>query len=49
VTKRDIENGTFWPKRAHTMIGKKRLDNIEYCFQQVMKNNIEGDMIETGV
>lgn len=44
-----VENGTYWPKRAHTMIGLKRLNNIEYCIKQVIENNIEGDVIETGV
>lgn len=31
------------------MIGKKRLDNIHYCAEQIIKNNIEGDFIEAGV
>jgi hypothetical protein len=34
---------------AHTMIGLKRLDNIQYCVEEVIKNNIPGDLIETGV
>ncbi len=42
-------NGEFWPARAHTMIGLKRLDNLQYCTEDVIKNNIEGDFIETGV
>ena len=41
--------GKDWPIRAHTMIGKKRLDNIQFCFEDVIKNNIDGDIIETGV
>ncbi len=49
ATKFQIENGTYWPKRAHTMIGMKRLNNIEYCFQEIVKNKIPGDVIETGV
>lgn len=43
------EDGSQWPKIAHTMIGKKRLDNIQFCIEQVLKNNIPGDFIETGV
>ena len=31
------------------MIGRKRLNNIQYCFEECIKNNIEGDLIETGV
>jgi hypothetical protein len=45
----DIENGKHWPERAHTMIGRKRMENIRYCLQSVLENNIEGDVIETGV
>jgi hypothetical protein len=37
------------PQRAHTMIGIKRLNNIQFCLEDVIKNNIEGDLIETGV
>lgn len=44
-----IENGLIWPDRAHSMIGLKRLDNIQYCVEDILKNNIEGDLIETGV
>lgn len=49
ATDSDIENGTHWPERAHTMIGRKRMENIRHCLQDVLKNNIEGDLIETGV
>jgi O-methyltransferase len=43
------ENGTVWPVRAHTMIGLKRLNNIQYCAETVIRDGIEGDFIETGV
>lgn len=33
----------------YTMIGNKRLDNIKYCIEQCIINNIEGDIIECGV
>jgi O-methyltransferase len=49
ATDNDIENGTHWPERAHTMIGRKRMNNIKFCIDEVLKNNIEGDIIETGV
>lgn len=42
-------NGNFWPERAHTMIGMKRLDNLQFCVEEVIKNKIKGDFIETGV
>ena len=44
-----VQNGNYWPQRAHTMIGMKRLNNIQQCFEDVIKNNVEGDLIETGV
>jgi O-methyltransferase len=42
-------NGLDWPVRAKTMIGLKRLDNIEYCINTIIEDKIEGDLIETGV
>lgn len=43
------ENGTDWPLVAHSMIGLKGLNNIEFCIKDIIKNNIPGDFIETGV
>lgn len=34
---------------ALTMIGYKRLTNVEFCLDEIRKNGIAGDMIETGV
>lgn len=34
---------------AHTMIGTKRLDNIQYCIETVLDDKIPGDFIETGI
>lgn len=41
--------GKDWPADAHTMIGRKRLDNIQYCVESVLEENIPGDLMETGV
>ncbi len=41
--------GRIWPLVAHTMIGLKRLDNLEFCIEQVVTNGVVGDLIETGV
>lgn len=41
--------GNIWPSRAHTMIGMPRLNNLQYCVEQVIKQNVPGDLIETGV
>lgn len=43
------ENGFDWPSIAHTMVGLKRLNNIQFCVEDVLKNNVPGDFIETGV
>lgn len=41
--------GVDWPVNADSMIGLKRMDNIEFCVNDTIKNNIPGDLIETGV
>jgi len=41
--------GKDWPLTAHTMIGRKRLDNIQFCVEEILRNHIPGDLMETGV
>lgn len=41
--------GRDWPTYAHTMIGMRRLDNLQYCVEDVMEKGIRGDLIEAGV
>jgi len=41
--------GRDWPPEAETMMGLKRLDNVHYCIEQVIRDEIPGDFIETGV
>lgn len=41
--------GRGWPLYAHTMVGRKRLDNLRACVIDVVENNVPGDIIETGV
>jgi hypothetical protein len=33
---------------AHTMVGRKRLDNIENCLATIKRDNVQGDVAETG-
>jgi O-methyltransferase len=40
--------GRIWSQYAHTMIGLKRLDNLQYCIETVIQEQVEGDLIETG-
>jgi len=46
---RDIEEGRAWPRHATTMIGRPRLDNLRDCIEDVLANEVPGDVIETGV
>lgn len=41
--------GSGWPLVCYTMVGHRRLDNVQFCVGEVLKNNIPGDFIETGV
>lgn len=43
------ESGSAWPVRAHTMIGRRRLDRLQSCVETIIRENIPGDLIETGV
>ncbi len=43
------ESGQAWPRHADTMVGMKRLDNIQNCVEDVLRDGVEGDLIETGV
>ena len=41
--------GRIWPAYADTMVGVKRLDSLQQCIEEILRKNIEGDLIETGV
>lgn len=41
--------GKDWPTHGDTMIGLVRLNNIETCIKQILRDQIPGDFIETGV
>jgi hypothetical protein len=38
-----------WRQPRHTMASFKRLDNVQFCVEDVLTNNVPGDLIETGV
>jgi hypothetical protein len=42
-------SGRDWSESAHTMIGLKRLDNLQFCVEDILTHDIPGDLIETGV
>jgi O-methyltransferase len=37
------------PPYAHTMLSQERLDNIQYCVESVLNDEVPGDFAETGV
>lgn len=41
--------GRDWPPFAETMIGRRRLDNLVDCVTTALRDDIPGDLIETGV
>jgi O-methyltransferase len=41
--------GRDWPPEADTMIGLRRLGNLEHCVRDVIERQVPGDLIETGV
>src|SRR5580765_5557069 len=43
------QEGQLWPMYAHTMIGLKRLDNLQFCVEDALARGVPGDLIETGV
>jgi hypothetical protein len=43
------ENGWDWPSRAPSMIGAKRMDNVRSECERVIKADVPGDFMETGV
>lgn len=43
------EEGRDWPLEAETMIGLRRLDNIQGCVRTIVGDDVPGDLIETGV
>lgn len=43
------ESGLDWPARAESMIGLKRMTNIQESIAAIMADGVPGDLIETGV
>lgn len=41
--------GRDWPSRAHSMIGVRRLENLRWAVETVLRESVPGDLIETGV
>ena len=41
--------GRDHPERSESMIGLARMENIRHCVEQVLADDVPGDLIETGV
>lgn len=46
---RERTEGLSWPQSAETMVGLKRLDNVQELIETVVREGIPGDLMETGV
>ena len=40
--------GLDWPLQGLTMVGLQRLDDLQSCVEQVVRDGVEGDLIEAG-
>ncbi|HDR7961424.1 MULTISPECIES: TylF/MycF family methyltransferase [Bacillus] len=49
VSKSERQGGNDWPRAAHSMVGRKRMNQLHEAMETVVRENIEGDFIETGV
>ena len=49
IDKNIIDEGKYWPDIAYSMLGQKRIDNVQYCCETAIKEQIPGDFIECGV
>lgn len=49
VSKSERHDGMDWPRAAHSMIGRERMNQLQEAMETVVRENIEGDFIETGV
>jgi O-methyltransferase len=41
--------GRDWPADGETMVGRRRLDNLEWCIGDVLDRGVPGDLLEAGV
>ena len=46
---RNRELGLDWPAEAETMIGMQRLTSLQDCVEQILLDDVPGDLIECGV
>lgn len=49
LTRTEREFGLDWPEHAETMVGLRRLDNVQACVEDVLRRGVPGDLLEAGV
>lgn len=49
LAERERMQGNDWPVFAQTMTGRARIDNLQHCIEDLIRNEVPGDLIETGV
>lgn len=45
----DLEQGLDYTADAETMIGMRRLENLQFCVTDVIRRGVPGDLLEAGV
>jgi hypothetical protein len=46
---RVLDGDLFNMPQGYTMIGRRRMDNVQFCVESVLKQGIPGDLVECGV
>jgi len=49
LARTEREFGLDWPEHAETMVGLRRLDNVQACVEDVLRQGVPGDLLEAGV
>lgn len=44
-----LEEGHHWPAFGETMVGLRRLEHLQVCLEDVIREQVPGDVIEAGV
>ncbi len=48
-TREEVFDGQIWTNLGFTMVGMHRLNNVQFCVEDVLRRGIAGDLVETGV
>lgn len=48
-TGEEVEEGKVWTNLGFTMVGMQRLNNVQFCVEDVLRRDVPGDLVETGV